>query len=165
MTRPDARSSAVATRHLLSHSSGLANPVPLRWVHSATERGPDRREFVKPLVEKHPRLRFEPGTTAAYANLGYLVLGEIIETVSCDTFENCIRRRILDPLGMDRTGFTADCVDEWATPHQRRLSALGVLLPVLLPRKIIGPTNGRFRTLRPFHVDGARSIPIRALAW
>ncbi|MBT8241458.1 MAG: beta-lactamase family protein, partial [Acidimicrobiia bacterium] len=125
MTRPDARSSAVTIRHLLSHSSGLANPVPLRWVHGATERGPDRREFVERLVEKHPRLRFDPGTTASYSNLGYLVLGEIIESVSGDRFENHIRQRILDPLGMDRTGFTADRVDEWATPHQLRLSALG----------------------------------------
>jgi CubicO group peptidase (beta-lactamase class C family) len=155
MTHPNARSSTATVRHLLSHSSGLANPIPLRWVHLATEPGPDRDELVKRLVEKHRRLRFDPGSTAAYSNLGYLVLGEIIEKVSGDTFENYIRRRILGPLAMDYTSFTADPVDQWATPHQLRRSALGAFLPVLVPRKIVGPTVGRFRTLRPFYVDGA----------
>jgi CubicO group peptidase (beta-lactamase class C family) len=34
----------VRVRHLLSHSSGLANPMPLRWVHPAEQPGLDSRE-------------------------------------------------------------------------------------------------------------------------
>ncbi len=45
---------------------------------------------MKHLVEKHRRLRFDPATTAAHSNLGYLVLGEIIEAASGDNFENYI---------------------------------------------------------------------------
>ena len=59
------------------------------------------------------------------------------------------------PHPMTHTGFTADPASDWATPYQRRRSPLGVLLPVLLPRKIIGPTSGPFRSLRHFYVDGA----------
>ena len=155
MTRPAARAATATVRHLLCHSSGLANPLPLRWVHPATEAGPIRGEFVRRLIERHRRLRFDPGTQAAYSNLGYLVLGEIIEAVSGETFEEFIQRRILDPLGMKHTGFLADPSSDWATPYQRRRSPLGVLLPVLLPRKIIGPTSGPYRSLRHFYVDGA----------
>ncbi len=32
---------------------------------------------------------------------------------------------------------------------------MGVLLPLLLPRKIVGPTVGPHRSLHPFYVDGA----------
>ena len=142
-------------RHLLCHSSGLANPLPLRWVHPATEAGPIRGEFVRRLIERHRRLRFDPGTRAAYSNLGYLVLGEIIETVSGETFEEFIQHRILDPLDMTHTGFTADPASDWATPYQRRHTPLGVLLPVLLPRKLIGPAAGPYRSLHHFYVDGA----------
>ena len=42
MTRPAGRAEAATVRHLLCHSSGLANPLPLRWVHPAMEPGPIR---------------------------------------------------------------------------------------------------------------------------
>ena len=155
MTRPAARAEAATVRQLLCHSSGLANPFPLRWVHPATEPGPIRSEFVRRLIERHDRLRFDPGDRVAYSNLGYLVLGEIIETVSGTTFEERIQRRILDPLDMNHTGFTLDSSSDWATPYQSRRSPLGVLLPVLLPRKLIGPASGSYRALRHFYVDGA----------
>ncbi len=38
MTRPTSRAQAATVRHLLCHSSGLANPLPLRWAHLAIER-------------------------------------------------------------------------------------------------------------------------------
>jgi len=110
---------------------------------------------VRRLIERHRRLRFDPGDRAAYSNLGYLVLGEIIGTVSGERLEERIQRRILDPLGMKHTGFTADPSSGWATPYQRRRSPLGVLLPVLLPRKLIGPASGLYRSLHHFSVDGA----------
>ncbi len=56
---------------------------------------------------------------------------------------------------MDHTDFSAGPNAQWATPHQLRRSAIGAFLPALVPRKIIGPTVGRFRTLRrPCYVDG-----------
>ncbi|CAN5656538.1 hypothetical protein BH18ACT11_BH18ACT11_20650 [soil metagenome] len=39
----------VTLRHLLSHSSGLANPMPIRWVYPASGPVPDRRAFVEHL--------------------------------------------------------------------------------------------------------------------
>ena len=33
----------ITARHLLSYSAGLANPVPVRWVHPAGQPAPDRR--------------------------------------------------------------------------------------------------------------------------
>src|SRR5690349_9699774 len=36
----------ITVRHLLNHSSGLANPLPLRWIHPASEPGPDPREWL-----------------------------------------------------------------------------------------------------------------------
>ena len=33
-------------RHLLSHSAGLPNPIPVRWVHLAETPPPDSHEFM-----------------------------------------------------------------------------------------------------------------------
>jgi CubicO group peptidase (beta-lactamase class C family) len=54
----------------------------MRWVHAATDPGPDRGRFVKGLTGRNRRLRFDPGSKAAYSNLGYRVLGEVIEAAS-----------------------------------------------------------------------------------
>ena len=60
----------VTVRHLLSHSSGLANPVPIRWVRPAGTPAPDQRAFVNRLLAKHRKLKFVSGERASYSNLG-----------------------------------------------------------------------------------------------
>jgi CubicO group peptidase (beta-lactamase class C family) len=152
---PEARARKVTTRHLLSHSAGVANPLPLRWVHLATEDGPPRQQFVESLLAKHRRLRFDPGRRAAYTNVGYLVVGEVIERVAGQPFEDYVRSNILVPLGMTSTDFVAADPARWATPYQRRHTMLSALLPLLIPRKIIGSKDDRFVALRQFYVDGA----------
>src|SRR5215212_3588325 len=77
----------VSIRHLLSHSSGLANPIPIRWVRPASAAAPNRRAFVERLLGKHRKLRFVPGESASYSNLGYLTLGEVISEVSGASYE------------------------------------------------------------------------------
>jgi CubicO group peptidase (beta-lactamase class C family) len=153
--RPDARARKATVRHLLSHSSGVANPLPLRWVHLATEAGPPREQFVESLLSKHRRLRFEPGRKAAYTNLGYLVLGEVISRVAGQPFEEYVRSNILGPLGMARTDFVATDKSKWATPYQRRRTPLSALMPLLIPRKIVGSKDEYFVSLRHFYVHGA----------
>ena len=65
----------VTVCHLLNHSSGLANPLPIRWVRPADAPDPDRGAFVHRLLAKHRKLKSVPGERASYSNLGYLVLG------------------------------------------------------------------------------------------
>jgi CubicO group peptidase (beta-lactamase class C family) len=81
----------VTVRHLLSHSSGLANPVPIRWVRPAGTPAPDQRAFVNRLLAKHRKLKFVPGERASYSNLGYLVLGEVISEITGTRYEEYVR--------------------------------------------------------------------------
>src|SRR6476620_2317415 len=53
---------AVRVRHLLNHSSGLRNPIPIRWVHHAGQPTPDARRFLARLLSKQRAPKFEPGT-------------------------------------------------------------------------------------------------------
>jgi CubicO group peptidase (beta-lactamase class C family) len=46
-------------------------------------------------------LDFEPGARMAYSNLGYLVLGRVIEKVAGVGYEDFVRATILKPLGLD----------------------------------------------------------------
>jgi CubicO group peptidase (beta-lactamase class C family) len=51
----------VTVRHLLSHSSGLANPVPIRWVRAADTPAPDRAAFVERMLTRHRPAAVHPG--------------------------------------------------------------------------------------------------------
>ena len=138
------RAAAVTVRHLLSHSSGLANPVPVRWVHAAGIPGPDARAFVERLLARHRTLKFRPGERARYSNLGYLVLGEAVANVTGVPFTDAVRALVLDPLGMRHTGFTyEECGGAAATGYQRLAAPLTPLLRAVLPAGIVGGRHGR----------------------
>src|SRR5690606_5571985 len=49
-----------------------------------------------------------PGTGFTYSNLGYAVLGRVIETASGRDYRRFVRERLLDPLGLTRTAFEFD---------------------------------------------------------
>jgi CubicO group peptidase (beta-lactamase class C family) len=146
----------VTARHLLSHSSGLANPLPIRWVRPAGSPAPDQRAFVKRLLARYRRLKFTPGEGALYSNLGYLVLGEVISAVSGSSYERYVRSEILSPLGMDRTGFSyPDPADHSsATGYQPLRRPFVPLFRVALPRGVVGLRQGRYVALNPFYVNG-----------
>ena len=146
----------VSVRHLLSHSSGLADPLPIRWVRPAGTPAPDRRAFVKRLLARHRKLKFTPGENASYSNLGYLVLGEIVSETTGMSYEEYVREEILIPLGMNRTGFAYQEPAEYeaATGYQRLWRPLTPLFRAALPRGVVGPRQGRYVAFNPFYVNG-----------
>ena len=145
----------VSVRHLLSHSSGLANPVPMRWVYPASGLVPGRRAFVERLLGRNRKLRFVPGERASYSNLGYLVLGEMISEVSDMGYEAYVREQILLPLGMSRTGFSYPRTGrEAATGYHPLRPLLTPIFRAALPRGVVGPRQGKYVAFNPFYVKG-----------
>ena len=68
---------------LLSHSSGLRNPVPIRWVHRRRTR--TRCAAVLERLLEAAATAFAPGSRAAYPIVGYLALGAIIGELTGET--------------------------------------------------------------------------------
>ena len=80
---PSIDSERITIRHLLNHSSGLSNPPSmLGLMHMEGEPYPDQRALAEQVLDGNDKLKFEPGTRGTYTNLGYLVLGAIVEAVS-----------------------------------------------------------------------------------
>ncbi len=141
-------------RHLLSHSSGLPNPVPVTWIHLASEEGPPLDDMVAGLLAKHGRLEFEPGSRYDYSNVGYLVLGQVIERASGERYREYVKRHVLDVLGMDGAGFAYPS-GPVATGYARTWSLMGIAGRLMLDGKFIGEGRDGFTALRPFLLDGA----------
>jgi CubicO group peptidase (beta-lactamase class C family) len=155
--RPRAGWPEVRVGHLLSHSAGLANPMPIRWVHPVEKPGREPHEFTLELLTRHGKLRFPAGSKASYSNLGYIALGEVITAAAGQRYEDYVREHILAPLGMTHSDFSygPEMTIDAATGYQSRLSPLTPALRMLLPDGITGTNQGRFLSFRPFYVEGA----------
>jgi CubicO group peptidase (beta-lactamase class C family) len=151
------RGRRVTIRHLLSHSAGLANPIPVGWVRPAGMPAVDLHEFTSLVLAKHSRLRSEPGARASYSNLGYLVLGEVIEAASGVSYADYVRSNILAPLGMSSSDFVyrAEMNARAATGYHPRYSAATPLLRWMVPSGIFDHRVGRLWAFSRFCVQGA----------
>lgn len=146
----------VTVRQLLRHTSGLPDPLPLRWVRPAHAAARPADEFLAARLASVRRLRTTPGTRASYSNLGYLVLGAVVTTTAGLTFPEALTELVLRPLGMDATRFDlGPDPAAAATGHQRVPRGGAALLRAVLPPGIVGDRTGAFVTFRPFLVEGA----------
>lgn len=102
---PWAEASEVTVRHLLDHTSGISDAHI--W-HIFSERAdPD-----VPLIAAFPdptlqlRVRSQPGSRFSYSNMGYTLLGMIVESVVGGRYEAYLDENLLAPLAMHDSTFT-----------------------------------------------------------
>jgi CubicO group peptidase (beta-lactamase class C family) len=101
--------SGVTIRHLLTHTSGVPDYEQL-MDRVEKEKGPIwspqrqiRDDEVLVLLEKETRGLFAPGTSWAYSNSGYVLLGLVAARAAGQPFGEVLSERIFAPLGMTRT--------------------------------------------------------------
>ena len=141
------------TRQLLSHTAGLGNPLPVRWVRPA-DQTPDAA-LLAGIITKHGTPKHAVGARASYSNIGYLLAGEVIATATGTTIEACVRDRVLDPLGMEKTGYDYHQNAPRAVGYVRAPRVAVPLLRAMLPSGIVGPRVQGHTALNPFLVNGA----------
>jgi CubicO group peptidase (beta-lactamase class C family) len=94
---------AITVRHLLTHTSGLPDYEELMGGGPWTEARQIRDDEVLALLKRQPAPKFAAGTSWAYSNSGYVVLGLIVAKVSGVPFGDFLRQRIFEPLHMNHT--------------------------------------------------------------
>jgi len=92
----------VTVRSIMNHTSGLPSDV---FKNTGLETG-DYTSVIGLLNET--QLAAWPQTIGLYSNIGYSVLGNVIRNVSGQAYPDYVRARILEPLGMVRSGFVTD---------------------------------------------------------
>lgn len=102
----DLRYADQTIRHLLRHRGGwdrVQTFEPMLEPESWAALGLEDPRSCAPIAEAMLRrpLEFAPGEEYAYSNLGYCLLGLVIERVTGQPYEVVVRSRLLDPLGIE----------------------------------------------------------------
>jgi CubicO group peptidase (beta-lactamase class C family) len=111
--RPPKGAAGVTVRQLLNHSAG--------WLgYDYHDTGADDRALARYVhdVRRLPQLT-PVGQTFSYNNTAISVAGRVIETITGTTFESSVRKMVLDPLGLTRSGYSTDetGTENVAAPH------------------------------------------------
>jgi D-alanyl-D-alanine carboxypeptidase len=110
---------AITIDMLLGHTSGLpdylnsTNPATIGGRYSAGDWSalPEARTPEAMVVEAaNNPLLFAPGTEAqwSYSNTGYIMLGQIIEQVTGQSYIEAVTERVIERLGLEHTVLIAD---------------------------------------------------------
>ena len=148
---------AITIRQFISHTSGVPNPIPLRWVHAPDQHEAfDEDAALADVLKKHPRLLFAPGSGYAYSNIGYWLLGKVVERATRERFAAYVIDRILRPLGIEPRDLGYVVVDpaNHATGYLEKYSVMNVVKRLLIDRKLIGHYSGRWLAIRSHCLNG-----------
>jgi D-alanyl-D-alanine carboxypeptidase len=145
----------ISIKHLLTHSAGIPNPIPLSWIHRAEESDTfDRAAFRDEIIQKNQKTRFPPDENFAYSNIGYMILGRLIEVVSGQTYEEYIREHILDKLRPGELGFHINDAAIHAKGYQKRWSFGNALLGFFIDKsQFMGHPEGSWKPFNHFYVN------------
>ncbi|MBB4892089.1 D-alanyl-D-alanine carboxypeptidase [Streptomyces olivoverticillatus] len=94
----------VQVKQLLNYTSGLPSgdmPGDFDWQYQHRFTSYDHRELVQSGFGKP--MEFAPGTQQHYTNIGYNVLGLLIEKVTGQSYEKQVRERVINRAGLKDT--------------------------------------------------------------
>lgn len=106
----------ITLRQLLNHTAGVvdytSHPAFLQAVADDPDRVWQPRELVATIYDQEAD--FVAGTSFAYGNTGYILLGMVIEAATGQAYVEVLRERLLEPLGMVNT-YLADAEEPTST--------------------------------------------------
>lgn len=109
----------ITLRHLLTHQSSIIDGPAYGKSYACGDPTVSLKDWIASVLtpegahfdERRYFMSKMPGERRVYSNIGYGVLGLIVETVSGTPFERYCQKKIFEPLGMDNTGWRIDSID------------------------------------------------------
>jgi CubicO group peptidase (beta-lactamase class C family) len=137
----------ITPAHLLTHTSGLPPLGPVAGFLIQPGKGPpiqDREKVVKGLDSV--KLAAKPGEKYQYSNLGYVVLGAIIDRRGKAPWEEQLDKKLFGPLGIKHWGLgPADQKEKLEQPWPHRPDGKPVPADGVLDNPLVMNSAGRVR--------------------
>ena len=144
----------VRLRHLLSHSSGITDYAVTREYYDVVDGfclGDTVDGMIREAMSKD--LEFSPGTKYSYSNIGFTLLGEIIEEQSGIPYDRYMKERVLEPMGMDSSRIHVEGhvpAENEASGHRWDEDAQKHVKDDIVSLPVTAPDGGLVTTLNDF---------------
>ncbi|WP_170885462.1 serine hydrolase domain-containing protein [Bacillus alkalicellulosilyticus] len=102
--------SQITIHQLLTHSSGIPNYTETADFYNTKDKilSPDQ---IIDIIRDKP-LSFPPGTSCHYSNSGYVLLAQIIESITGLPYDVYLKQTIFTPLSMNDTGVVTNGLNQ-----------------------------------------------------
>lgn len=149
--------SKITIRQLLNHTSGLPDPIPLKWVHLAKNHKTfDEKAALDKVLLDNPKASSLPGEKYGYSNIGYWLLGMVIEEVSGLNYADYIKENIFKPLNLSENeiSFIITSEENHAKGYLKKYSFMNFLKPFLIDDSIWGEYEGSWLKINNVYLNG-----------
>ncbi len=149
--------SGVTIRHLVAHTSGIPNPIPLRWVHLVKDHPSfDERAALREVLNENDQLDSDPGEEYSYSNIGYWLLGFVVEEATGTGYEDYVRQHIFRQLNIPETeiDFVIPSGDRHAEGYLPEWSFLDLLKSFVIDEEFIGEYEDGWLHINDHYLNG-----------
>jgi D-alanyl-D-alanine carboxypeptidase len=104
----------------------------------------------------NPRLVFQPGSKFAYSNIGYWLLGRVVECVTGQAFTSYVTSQVLQPIGAspDELGYVIPDPGRHATGYLEKYSLMNLAKRLLIAPEFIGTCTGPWLQIQSHYLNG-----------
>lgn len=147
----------ITIRQLLSHTAGIPSPIPLRWVHLKQKHaGFDELSELDRVLAENAELDSPAGENYSYSNIGYWLLGRLIENVTNLKYSEYMGENLFRPLGIQAQefGFTIVDAENHAKGYLDKYSFMNLFRGFVSNSEIWGEYEGRWLHVKDVYVNG-----------
>lgn len=147
----------ITIRHLLNHTSGIPNPIPLRWVHLAQNHVKfDEQAAFEKVLDKYPDLDSKPGEKYKYSNIGYWLLGGVIEKVTGKKYTEYVKQNVFQSLNLsaNEIGFQIHSENSHAKGYLKKWSFMGLFARFFVDSAVLDKNEKGWLHIKNVYVNG-----------
>ncbi len=147
----------ISIRQLLSHTSGIPNPIPLQWVHLTKDHFQfNERDALAMVLAENFKLKNPPGEKYGYSNINYWLLGGVIEAAVGESYTDHIRANIFQRLRLtpDEINFTYSEAAPNAKGYLAKYSFMNVIKGFVTSKEVLGDYEGNWLHIKDVYVNG-----------
>jgi D-alanyl-D-alanine carboxypeptidase len=147
----------ITIRQLINHTSGIPNPIPLKWVHLAGSNNKFNEDAALDLVlRENPKSDNAPGENFAYSNIGYWLLGKVIEAVTRLEYRTYVKQSIFQPLKLEpaEIDFKINNPSNHAKGYLAKYSFINLIKGFVTNKEVWGEYEGSWLHIKDVYLNG-----------
>jgi len=108
------------------------------------------------VLNAYPDLDAEPGVEYGYSNIGYWLLGKVIENVSGITYSDYVTKNIFDVLGLESNeiGFLIENESDHAKGYLKKWSLMNIFGRFFIDNELLGEYEGGWLHVKNVYLNG-----------